>query len=649
MTMTNSSQSSETMTPPLGGVRRWAGDHPTAVAAIAYGLTAVAAGVAAFYALFTQFASYDDEGTLLVALKAFADGQVLYRDIYTAYGPFFFEVFGGFFALTGWAVTNDASRLIVGLVWVASSVLFGVAAQRLTGRLALGVAATLVTFSALRVLAAEPMHPQVAIAPLMGGITLLVARGPGTRVALSGALVGALLAGLVLTKVNVGGYAVLAAVFAAALAWEPLRSRRWLRQAAIAILLLLPFLIMYPDLREEWVRELAVLELFALAAIAIAAHTARPLARESDQSLRRWLLAAVAGAIGAGAAVLGILLLTGTTPAEVFDGIVTQGLKLREAFMIPLTSPRAAVAGGILAVACAGVGIWLQGGRPHTSIYPGALRVAVGLTIWFTVSAPLSLNPTRNPIVLPMALAWVAAFAPAGSEEAPFARFARIFLPLFAVSQTLEVYPVAGSQIRISSVAFVAVGAICIADGTRQLRAWGARNGWEGPRLQAVGSATAFAVVAVLAFRSVISSARSDLIAYRERPALPYAGADLLHLPPSQGEEFVQLVDLLHENHCTTFIGFPDVNSLYLFSGIEPPKPNSPGAWPILLPLDQQQRVVDQMKASPRPCAIRNDRLADTAWLHGTPPDESDPLIGYIFNDFETVATVGEFEFQLPK
>jgi len=55
------------------------------------------------------------------------------------------------------------------------------------------------------------------------------------------------------------------------------------------------------------------------------------------------------------------------------------------------------------------------------------------------------------------------------------------------------------------------------------------------------------------------------------------------------------------------------------------------------------------MKASPRPCAIRNDGLADTSWLHGTPPDESDPLIGYIFNDFETVATVGEFNFQLPK
>jgi hypothetical protein len=645
--VTTSSQSSET--PPLGRVRRWARDHAIAVAAIAYGLTAVAAGVAAFYALFTQFPSYDDEGTLLVALKAFADGQVLYRDIYTAYGPFFFEVFGGFFALTGWAVTNDASRLIVGLVWVASSVLFGVAAQRLTGRLSLGVVATVVTFSALRVLAAEPMHPQVAVAPLMGGITLLVASGPGRRVALSGALVGALLADLVLTKVNVGSYAVLAVAFAAALAWEPLRSRPWLRLAAIAVLLLLPFLIMYPDLREEWVRELAVLELFALAAIAIAAHTARPLPRESDQSLRRWLLAAVAGAIAAAAAVLGIGLLTGTTLREVFDGMVTQGLKLRESFMVPLTTRRAALAAGILAVACAGLVIWLRGGRRRTSMYPGALRVAAGLTIWFTVWAPLSPDPVGNPIVVPMALAWVAACAPAGFEEAPFARFARIFLPLFAVSQTLQVYPVAGSQVRLSSVAFVAVGAICIADGTRQLRAWGAANGWEEPRLQALGSAAAFAVVAVLAFRSVISSTKSDLVAYRERPALPYAGAHLLHLAPSQGEEFVQLVDLLHENHCTTFIGFPNVDSLYLFSGIEPPKPNSPGAWPILLPLDQQKRVVDQMKASPRPCAIRNDGLADTSWLHGTPPDESDPLIGYIFNDFETVATVGEFEFQLPK
>jgi len=639
------------MRSPLGGVRSWAREHPAGTAAIAYGLVAIGAGVAAFYALFNQFAVFDDEGTLLVALKAFANGQVLYRDIYAAYGPFFFEVYGGFFALTGWTVTNDVSRLLTGLVWVGSSVVFGLAAQRLTGHLALGIAGSIVAFSALSTFLFEPMHPHVAIVPLLAAITLLVASGPGRRVALSGAAAGALLACLVLTKINVGGYAVLAAVLAAPLAWEPLRRRLWLRLPAIAVLLLLPFLIMYPDLREEWVRELALLELLSLTAVTIAAHAGQARPDESDEPLRRWLLAATAGAVVAGTAVLILLLLTGTTLSEAFDGIVTQGLKLREAFMVPLTPPAAAVDWGIFAVVAAALGVWLRDRRGDTSIWPGALRVAAGLAIWFTVagSAPLSLDPAGNFIALPMALAWIAAFAPMGIEDTPFARYARVFLPLFAVSQTLQVYPVAGSQVRISSVTFVAVGAICLTDGLRQLRAWSADGGWEASRLQAVSSAAAAAVIAVLAFHGVISSAAGNLVAYRERPALPFPGASLLHLAPPQGEEYVALVDLLREHRCTTFIGFPNIDSLYLFSDIEPPKPNAPGAWPIVLPLDQQQRVVDQMRASPRPCVIRNDGLADTNWLHGTPPEESDPLVAYIFGDFETVETVGEFEFQLPK
>jgi len=639
-------------TPLPGRLRAWSAAHPTGVAALAYGLVAIAAGFAAFFALFTQFVFYDDEGTLLVALQAFADGQALYRDVYAAYGPFFFDVFGGFFALTGWAVTNDASRLIVGVVWIASSLAFGVAAQRLTGRLALGIAAMIAAFSVLGVLAAEPMHPQVAIAPLLATITLLVAIGPGRRVALAGGAVGALLACLVLTKVNVGGYAVIAALLAAILTWEPLYRRRWLRWPAVAALLALPFLIMYPDLSEQWVRELAGLELLSLAALAIAAHVARPSPGESDAVLGRWLLAALAGGIAATVAILALLVLTGPTPSEAYDGIVKQGLKLRDVFMIPLTAPGAAVDWGIFAVAAAGLGVWLRrGGRGGSSIWPGALRVAAGVVIWFTVAgtAPLSLGPGGNAIALPMALAWVAALAPVGLIEAPYRRFARVFLPLLAVCQTLQVYPVAGSQIRIAAVTFLAVGAICLSDGIGQLRAWSAENGWDAPRFAAASTAAALAVVAMLGFHGIVSSAATGLVAYRERPALPFAGADLLHIAPPQGDEYAALVDLLHEHRCTTFIGFPNIDSLYLFSGIEPPKPNAPGAWPIVLPVDQQQRVVEQMRASPRPCAIRDDNLADAAWLHGTPPDESDPLVGYIFNEFETVETVGGFEFQLPK
>lgn len=629
-------------------MRAWTDTHPTAAAALVYGLVALAAAFTAFFVLFNQFAFYDDEGTLLIAVRAFADGQVLYRDVYAAYGPFFFDVFGGFFALTGIAVTNDSSRLVVGVVWVLSSVGFGVAAQRLSARLLLGVVASIVAFGTLGVLSAEPMHPQVAIAPLLAGITLLVAFGPTRRVAWAGAVTGALLGGLVLTKVNVGGYAVIAAAAAAALTWDPLWRRRWLRWPAIAGLLVLPFLIMLPDLREEWVRQLAALEFLALAAVTIAAHTARPRLGESSADLGRWLLAALAGGFAALMAILAILVLTGPSVSEAYDGIVTQGLKLRSVFMIPLTLPGAAVDWGILAVVAAGLAVWLhRHDRDSGSIWPGLFRVAAGLAIWFTVAGvgPLSLGPGGNYILLPMALAWVAALAPPGVVEAPYRRYARVFLPLLAIGQTLQVYPVAGSQIRMAAVTFVALGAVCVADGFGQLRRWSAGSGWGAPRFEAAATAAALAVAAIFAYHAIASTAATAVLAYRDNQKLPLPGGETLHLAQPQNEEFVRLVDLMREHHCTAFIGFPNVDSLYIWSGIEPPKPNPPGAWPIVLPLDQQQRVVEEMRASPRPCAMRNDGLAEGAWLHGIPPDESDPLVHYIFNDFTKVAEVGEYQF----
>ncbi|HWA53642.1 MAG TPA: hypothetical protein VG816_05660 [Solirubrobacterales bacterium] len=641
----------ETRRPPFGGVRAWSAEHPVALAAIAYGLVALAAAVTAFFVLFNQVAFYDDEGTLLIAVRAFADGQVLYRDIYAAYGPFFFDVFGGFFALTGIAVTNDASRLVVGVVWVLSSIGFGVAAQRLSGRLALGLAAMIVAFGTLGVLSAEPMHPQVAIAPLLAGITLMVAFGPTRRVGWAGAVFGALLGCLVLTKVNVGGYAVVAAAVAAFLTWEPLQSRRWLRWPVLAGLLVLPVFIMYPDLREEWVRQLAALEVLTLAAVAIAAHSARPGAGESSATLRRWLLAAVAGGAVALVAILALLVLTGPSVSQAYDGIVTQGLKLRSVFMIPLVLPSAAVDWGILAVAAAGLAVWLRRDGAGSPLVPGLFRIGAGIAIWFTVAGvgPFSFGPGGNYIILPMALAWVAALAPAGVAEDSYRRYARVFLPLLAICQTLQVYPVAGSQIRIAAVSFVAVGVVCIADGIGQLRAWSAASGWEAPRFEAASTAAALAIAALFGYHAIVSTAATGAIAYHDNEKLPFHGAEMLHLAQPQNEEFVRLVDLIHEHDCTAFIGFPNVDSLYLWSGVEPPKPNPPGAWPIVLPLDQQQRVVDEMRASPRPCAMRNDGLAEGAWLHGTPPDESDPLVNYIFNDFKTVDEVGEYKFMVAK
>lgn len=625
--------------------------HPVAIAVGLYAVVAIAAAVAAYMAIFTQFAAYDDEGTLLVSLHAFAQGDVLYRDIYSPYGPFYYELFGGLFALTGWTVSTDASRLIVIVVWITTSVLFGVSSQRLTSRLALGVAGTIVAFGVLGVLVNEPMHPHGLAVLLLGCLTLLIASEPARRISLAGAGAGALLALLTLTKVNLGALAIAAVVLAAVLTVEPLHRRRWLRWLAIMAFFAMPVVLMGRDLQDVWVRDFILFEFLGAAAIVAAAWPARPRNGEGDALLSRWLLSAAVGFALAFLAVLGGILLTGPAPLDVFDGVITQGTRIRDVFTIPFALPPAAMDWGIAAVAGAVLTAWLASrdtGAP--TVWPGLLRIATGLTIWFTVAqaAPFSLNPPANQVTLPIALAWVAAIPPHRMREVSYRRFVRVLLPALAVTETLQAYPVAGSQVRIAALMFVPVGALCLADGLKALREWSIARG--PGALERFGIAVTVAIVAVagkFAFDEIVRPAMTNAVAYRNQQALPFPGTGLMHLASPQADEYKRLVQLLHDRGCTTFVGYPNVNSLYLWSSIDPPKPSAPGAWVAVLEDGEQQRVVDEMSASPRPCAIRNDSLAG-GWLQGAPPPGT-PIVRYVFSEFKPVARVGDFQFLVPK
>ena len=626
--------------------------HPVATATGSYGVVAIATAIAAYWAIFTQFAPYDDEGTILVTVKAFAHGGTVYRDIYSQYGPFYYESFGGLVALTGHAVTTDSSRSIAIVLWVATSLLFGIASQRLTGLLMLGVTGMIVAFAALSRLALEPMHPQGLCVLLLSAFALLVVSVPGRRAALLGGACGTLLAALALTKINLGGFALAAVALAAVLTVEPLHRRLWVRWPVVAAFLAIPVFLLARDLSESWVRDLLVLEILAATAILVAAWPVRPKRGEDDAGIRRWLLAAAIGFALAFAAIVGIILLTGPTPADVYEAIVGEAIRVRDELVVALPLPSAAVDWGIAAVAAAVLTTRLRTREVEgPTIWPGLLRAAAGLTIWFTVArvAPFAVNPSAgNPDALPLVLAWVAVIPPSGVREPAHRRFLRVLLPALAVAETLEVYPVAGTQMAIAAVTFVPVGALCLADALTCLRAWSAAGGAHGlERLSAVVGVVTVALAVMFALSSIARPAWSNAVLYGDRPALPFAGASSLHLPAPDVATYTGLVGLLHRYRCTTFIGYPSINSLYLWSSIDAPPPTIPGDWAEVLDGKRQQRVVDEMRASPRPCAIRSDTRADF-WLGGAAPPAR-PLVRYIFDDFKPVAQVGEFQFLLPK
>lgn len=623
-----------------------------AVAAIGlYSIVAMGAAVTAYFALFTQFAPYDDEGTLLVTLQAFAGGDTLYSDIYTPYGPFYYELFGGLLALSGVDVTTDVSRSTVLVLWVGTSFLYGLAAQRLTGRLMLGVTGMIAAFGALYALANEPMHPQILCVALLGAFTLLAVAGPTRRVVWAGAGGGALLAALTLTKLNLGVFAVAAVVLAAVLTVEPLQRRRWLRWPAIAAFLAMPVGLTAGDLSLGWVRNLMALEVLAMIAIVVAAWPLRPRPGEDARTAFRWLIGAVAGFAVAFAAIGAAIVLNGSSPADIYDGMVTEAMRVRDVNLTEFPQPGAAVDWALAAVAAAALCVRLRsegGGEP--SIWPGLLRAAAGLTIWFTVAriAPFTINPSAgNPDSLPIVLAWVAVFPPAGGVEAPYKRFVRILLPALAVAETLQVYPVAGSQMSIAALTFVPVGALCIADALTSLRAWSeARGAGALERFGIVAGIVSIALAAQFALDAIVRPAANGAVVYRDQKALPFSGAGQLRLAPEEADTYARLVDLLAIHRCTDFIGYPNIDSFYIWSGIDAPPPQAPGAWINALDSERQQRVVDELRASPRPCAIRSDTRAEN-WLRGAPPPDR-PLARYVLDDFRPVETVGEFQFMLP-
>ncbi|MGH2976690.1 MAG: hypothetical protein ACRDLL_17775, partial [Solirubrobacterales bacterium] len=476
--------------------------------------------------------------------------------------------------------------------------------------------------------------------------------GPGRRPLWLGAAAGVVLAALVLTKVNLGAYAIAAVALAAVLTVEPLRRRRWLCWPVVAAAIVLPLFVVGRDLSVGWVREVAGVELLAMTALVIAAWPLGGERGERDRNTERWLLGAMVGFAVAFVAILVGIVLHGSSLSDVYAGVVTEALRVRDVVLSQFPMSPAVVDWGVAAVAGAALSVLLRSpdGSPP-SVWPGLLRGAAGLAIWLTVAriTPVSLGPSvGNQDSLPMVLAWVAAIPPAGARETQQMRFLRVFLPALGVAEALQVYPVAGSQVGIASLTFVPVGGLCLADALTSLRAWSeARGRLALERFGIVMTVALAALAADLAINAILRPAATNLSIYNERQGLPFAGATQLHVQQSDYENYTRLVADLHRYRCSDFIGYPNVNSLYLWSGIEPPPPDAPGAWIEALDDERQQHIVNELRASPRPCAIRNDELAG-AWLGGDPVPIEKPLVGYVLNDFRPVDEIGPFQFMLP-
>jgi hypothetical protein len=134
---------------------------------------------------------------------------------------------------------------------------------------------------------------------------------------------------------------------------------------------------------------------------------------------------------------------------------------------------------------------------------------------------------------------------------------------------------------------------------------------------------------------------------YRDQPSLPFAGAERLHIEAGQAAEYEAVVAFVKRNRCTALYGYPNIDSLYLWASIDPPRPSPPGVWATALDEGTQNRILAQLRREPRLCVFHDEAQA-ADWLGDRPRPET-ALVRYLFDDFEKVGEAGRFELFLPK
>ncbi len=611
------------------------------LAPLAYVIVLVGSAFAAYWAMFSEFAPYDDSGYFIHSIRLFSQGQPLYDRVFTDYGPFSYELWAAVFAIAGHTVSTDSGRLAVVGLWLLTSLVLGISCQRLTGRLALGVVVQALSFTVLIALNAEPMHASGVVCALFAATIALVSFVLPSRPRAAFLTLGALVAALGLTKVNIGGFAGIAVAYATVMALPALWRHDLLRWLAAAALVAVGPVLMWSNLTQQWAQNYAILAVAGGTALILVSDTSDA-TNDVKEAASQWVVWLLTGFFACAAVVVGIVLALGTSLGALVRETVVVPMHQGNAFTLPISLTGDVIYWAVGAVAVAWVvrRMRARSGITHRPGLVGALgRVFAALGIWFSIVAadPLNISPENANFALAIVLAWVAAIPSTRDDGSLQGRFARLFIPSLAVLQALMAYPVAGTQLMFGSLLFLVCGAICFADGWSDLEAWGSAqsipDGALAPRTVMVALATALAVA--FSFQYVERPMEFWGDAYATNPSLRIAGATRLHLPAARASALEQITALLRAR-CRSVITLPGLLSFNLWSGL--PAPSGLTAEPFwhLLSASQELAALASARAATGLCAVRNDELA-ASWDNGKPPPQT-PLVRFIDEEFTPIA-----------
>jgi hypothetical protein len=213
----------------------------------------------------------------------------------------------------------------------------------------------------------------------------------------------------------------------------------------------------------------------------------------------------------------------------------------------------------------------------------------------------------------------------------------RALLCSLAVLNSLQAYPVAGSQLTLATALIVSVAAVCLGDGLAGIAALLRGGAAEVPWRLAAGPLLAIGVL--MAQWNLTGAMRAKFAALTP---LDLPGARRLRMSEPQVALYRWLVANLRGGD--TFVAMPAINSLYIWSELEPPTRMNPNAWMLLLDDAQQQRVCDALASYSRAAAVVVPR--DVSRMYGE-AQPGQPLARCIADEFRAAGSFLGYELKV--
>ncbi|HSH96535.1 MAG TPA: hypothetical protein VK968_20470, partial [Roseimicrobium sp.] len=406
-------------------------------------VTAVIAVIYGFFRAATREVSVD-EGYLMITIRSFLSGHALYDSVFTQYGPIYYCYQWILHGALGIPLTHDTTRLLCLIHWLATSCIMGWAGYHLTrSAVAAGVVASQ-TMVHLALLANEPGHPQELIVLLLAASLLLASRHPLSPRLLTGlAVLGTV---LVFIKINVGLFYMIALGLTVYCHLGGRFTSARLGWALAFLCAIPPFLLTRRHLNLEWCLVYTLVVATSIATTFLVAHSVTVKDRLSLRVILRWILPMALTT----AVILGVTLAFGTSLRGALDGMLLIPLKTPNIALLPLPVTWPAVANAVVALGAATMFL-RRGAKMDLSrqalVLKGLYALFGGLLLVGNIKLQIAfLLPWSWLVLVPTSTV---------STATPTHNFPRIWLCLLTVWQSLQAYPIAGSQVAVATFPLV--------------------------------------------------------------------------------------------------------------------------------------------------------------------------------------------------